>query len=101
MGFVYDEQESFIGIFGKPVAGVVENRSLKRPHQHVLEHGIVSDKNVWRSGMHFMTCYEFRIPWSHHAALEVAILIVPSSLAVPGNQIGLRWPFTPFLQLAD
>ena len=64
----------------------IEDRPLERPHQHVLEHRVVSHQDIRRRLLHLMSRNQFGVVGKRDASLELAAIRVPparSLLAVP------------------
>jgi hypothetical protein len=59
---VEDEEERLVAVLREPLARLVEDRPLDRPHQHVLEHRVVGDEDVRRRAV---------VPTVHVVAVEL------------------------------
>ena len=55
MRLVDDEKEPFLGVLGEPLPSAIKDWSFQRPHEHVLEHRVVGDEQVWWVRKHFVT----------------------------------------------
>ena len=79
VGLVDDEEEALVRVLLQPLARAIEDGPLERAHQHVLEHRVVRDEDVGRRLVDLVPREEFRVVRERHAALEVAVLVVPAA----------------------
>jgi hypothetical protein len=56
VGFIDHEEEALIWMRLKPRPRRVEDWTLEGAHEHVLEHRVVCDEEIWRCVEYFMAC---------------------------------------------
>ncbi|OBA46533.1 hypothetical protein A5789_04130 [Nocardia sp. 852002-51101_SCH5132738] len=61
MSFIENEEELVSSVGLQPLPGLVENWTFDRAKQHVFQHRIVRDQNVWRGELHFVTSKQLSI----------------------------------------
>ena len=74
---VDNQEELLLGIVGQPLTGMVENRSLQRPHQHVLQHRVVGDEHIGRCCQDFVPREQLWVFGAGHRPNELAGPSVP------------------------
>src|SRR5262245_40661573 len=61
MGFIQNEYEIVVLVAMQPLLCLAKDVSFNRAKQHVLQHGVVRDQDIWTMLVDFMSSQQFGI----------------------------------------